>query len=492
MSTIMLVRALAGFGNPSQEMVMRTHSLNINPSDVDALFLNKMGGAPMVDPVTLHEVAVRSGGISTNPDGNAYIEGSWGIRRGICKLEFVTQDNAYMEEKLVILGYMYGGSVSIDGGIMPDTFFVPDKMWCIQKQTVGDHNGLPTIKSAVTNAGTFQLDIPPSYSPSGARTLRPVDILGSCASYQYQSDNDMDINDGFVPMGNSESVLRAVGINLSKTDNLSTTKFAEKLINSSMNVNHSVVNNVSGMEAISSASNTHYIKELSVYDNPFVIHMRQSLGQASMGGFQGWTFGELQMAFNNIGDVININLLDDDRFPQHDNRIDSKEMGGGTYQELIATELSNVLIQLLIDNRLQYLEFSANNDLSPNEIQVNGSGVSFVHGAFMPLMDEDVSAPYNVETFKEQFISSFYGKYNGDYAHNKVLVTIKVEAFVFGEIIIEICLNGDYTNGRRFVYPSFADVRKNLTLTTNETAQATMGNFYVNLQNHFNLSDGNR
>ena len=171
---IYLVRARFGLANIYQNQVNRTQSVSINSQDVDLLNVSKINGR--VSQNTLHEIGVRTGGVSTQADGYAFIEDGWDApRRGLAMLEFEIESAMNVEEKLHILGYLAGGSPSVDEGIPEDVMFVPVRNWVVNKTMQMMHTGLMKSTSNLTSASQVLLNNP--MASGGSFAIRPLDIV---------------------------------------------------------------------------------------------------------------------------------------------------------------------------------------------------------------------------------------------------------------------------------------------------------------------------
>lgn len=484
---IYLVRARFGLANIYQNQVNRTQSMSINSQDVDLLNVSKINGR--VSQNTLHEIGVRTGGVSTQADGYAFIEDGWDApRRGLAMLEFEIESAMNVEEKLHILGYLAGGSPSVDEGVPEDVMFVPVRNWVVNKTMQMMHTGLMKSTSNLTSASQVLLNNP--MSSGGSFAIRPLDIVDGASGMVADDVQDQSMNGGMESqyVGTSNSILQHTGAAYSKAKNQSPGEYAKQLLKSSLRAGSSMETSRDPYGSMGDACMDPGLSETALHRDPFFKTMRHALGMGQMQGFQGFSVGQIAYVFENLPDVMDINACDGDRFQIEDHRLTTNELGSSNYNEIIGNELSSLAQYILVESELGYLDIAATNNVQNSVDNVNGMPVGFVVGECGLLVDGlEGSLEERVEKAKELFLSHFFLKYATPYLHDRTLISFRMTMRLFGETVIEIFTNGDESNKRRIAFPTFSTNRTDLTLASMESAVNTGTTFFRNLKDYFNF-----
>lgn len=483
MAEITLVKAEFGITNIVHEQVMRAQLMSIDNQDIDKLIEDKYSGR--VNPVTLNEVSSRSGGLSVVPEGDAYIEDGWGNSRGLGKLTFEITSGPTEQQTLIVLGYLAGGGVSHDGGIPPDTMFVPVRKWLVDQRSIMDANAFLKVNTKVSESGQYLINDP---TVGESQTIRPIDIIENSAGLAIDDDNELGGGVGSTYSGSATAVLRLSGVTLSKCQNQSTTEYARKLIEASVRSFDSIENQSDRYSALSESLTTPGINELNVSSDPFMKMMKVTLGMTSMAQFQGFTMDEICHVFENLPDVMFTDAADAARFTVEDHRLDTNEFGTSNLCEIIASKLSYMSQWLLIDNELSVLDISGTNDVNDGEREVNGLPVGYMVGEALPLADGlNIDLAHSVERIKDQLSAYFFSEYCSPYFHARQLVSFRMSIKLFGESYVRVFINGDEGTTRELVFATYGVNRTDPTLTNRESAMEASTNFYQNLKNNFNF-----
>lgn len=487
---VQMTEAVFGVGNNQHDHYSRTSMMNISPTGVDELFVSKMNNG-FVPPSIIENVARDSAGITTQSSGVSYIENGWGVSRGICKLKFTTRCTAESEQHVIMVCYLYGGSVNAEAGITPDTMIVPVKSWIIDLANRTDHQGLPAVFAQYHEGMNILLDDPTEMTGRGMVTLRPQDIVTSAqiAAYASMENGGMPVNPTDMAPGNA--MLRNRGTLVSGSTNDSTVRHSAKLLEAAVRYGHNKSQNgYDDMGALNDAASSQTLREIGIDANPVFSYIQACFGKTYMSGFSGWSVGELTSMFPELGKpgFAKVEMLDMSRFTALDRRLDCKNFGTSSPSELFATELHHIMLSELFQRKLSRVKFSVTNNVPNDQRHLAVNGVLFVVGEFMPLADEDLQAPMNVEYFKQSIISQFYSRFdpnNSGYPSN--IVSFVVDSDLISETNITVYLNGDNDNGVMYSYASFGSNRDNLNLDSASVATTVAVNMFNNLREHFTL-----
>ena len=471
---ISLVQAIFGMGNTNHAHVHRHNTLSLDSQTIDQLKMEQLTAGGVL-PTTLNEASFRAGGVTARPQGMVSIEDGWNVRRGIGMLKFVLESNALSSSELVVMGYLTGGGASVEG-IEPETMFVPVRSWTIGTQNISDLNGFPTTKAAVVNSSQFLLGDP--YLQQKLQSIRPMDVgnevLGHLAC---EEDGNGGNFDGVLGTDLNRTVI------VSKTHNLNPSHHARELLKIATNVAAS--SSSLGMEnALADSLSGGGIREIHPTQNEFFQAMAMSLGIHMFEGFQGFSIDEINSVFNNLPDVMNLNLLEESAFADQNNLFNSQEHGGANMHEVVSSELAAMTVHLLMQAGLTHLSFSATNN--PHHIGgIIGSedGVEIIPGEFGSVFEHDDGAINRVERFKELLKTSFFSKYTTGYLHTTTMIDVVVNCAIFGETAIEVSINRE--PARRWVNATYCINRTSTNIAGKEAGMMESKNFMNNIRDYF-------
>ncbi|ASU03630.1 hypothetical protein RISINGSUN_40 [Erwinia phage vB_EamM_RisingSun] len=477
MAEIRLEEAIFGMSNNNHVHVHRHNQLLLDPQQVDQLKMESMGGG--VRSSTLNDIALKAGSLSTVAQGAVDLEEGWNLRRGLGMLRFMVTQNGLVEEELCILGYLKGGSASVMG-IEGHTMFVPVRSW--SKVTENKQNpldGMDYSQTTINDSSQFLMGDPGQ--TKRLQSLRPIDIADSVVGYAAVQAEDSGPK---TFDGNIGSDLQVNGITVSKTHNLNPVFHSRELIKMASNVLGDTAAQYGTQYALTDATAAPGLGEMHPTENPFLRTMQHQTGMHTFRGFDGFTMDEIAAVFANLADVLNVNLLDETSYPGVDNTATSNEYGTSSPYEILGSELAYITVHSLIQCGLMSVSFSATNDFSETGGLANNNGTVFIPGESMSLLNHDDALAARVERFMNLVDQNFFTKLNGPYHHNRTIVGVKVESYLFGETVVEISLNGNFNDQRRYVNATFAINRHSTNIGANQVSVDQATNFFESIRNY--------
>lgn len=474
--TVNLTRAIFGIGNQNHAHVHRHNTMEIGSMDIDKLKFEQESGGIL--PSTINEVAQSAGHLTARPQGYVSVEEGMNVRRGICLMNFLIESNANVTSEMAVVFYMVGGTASTEG-ISPDTMLVPVRCWTTLVTNSHDASGFPVTKTVIDSSQQFLMGDP--HQRKDLKAVRPLDVGNEALGFMVtEQDGTSAMYTGTAGSNLQNNVL------VSKTDNLNPTHHTRELLRLA-----TVAGNESGMGRgleVALADNLYGpgIGEISPTENPFFSAMMFATGMHSLMGFQGFSVGEVASVFENFVDVMNTQMLNVNNFADDTNLLTSHEYGSASMHEILASELAMITIHLLLQVGLASFAFSATND--PTEFDgVVGSdtGIVFVQGQAMPLLDGDMYVINRVERFKQLIATHFFAKYSGPYAHQRSILAVEVDCHLFGEISVNISLNGEHEKARRYTNASYYINRTSSAISGSELGLLEAKNFMTNIKEHF-------
>lgn len=474
--SVTLTRAVFGMGNQNHTHVHRHNTIELGSMEVDKLKMEQIAGGIL--PSTLNEIAQSAGQLSARPQGYVSVEDGFNLRRGIGLLNFLIESNATLSSEMAVVGYLVGGTASSEG-LTTDVLFVPVRCWSTLVTNGQDQHGFPMTKTVIEGSQQFLMGDP--YQQKDLKSVRPIDVGNEALGFMV-CEQEGRANSYY---GTAGSDLRN-NVLVSKTDNLNPTHHTRELLRLA-----TVAGNESshgrGLEvAMSDNLYGPGIGEISMVDNPFIQAMMFASGMHNLAGFQGFSIGEIMGVFDNFTNVLNVDMLNVSNFADDTNLLTSQEYGSANMQEILASELAMICIHLLLKAGLASLAFSATND--PTEFDgVSGAdhGIVFLQGQAMPMMDSDMYVINRVENFKQLIAQHFFAKYTGPYAHMRHVISVAVDAHLFGEISVEITLNGEMHKTRRWTNASYYINHTSSSISGSEAGLLEAKNFLTNVKEHF-------
>lgn len=478
MAELRLEEAIFGMSNANHVHVHRHNQLLLDAQQVDQLKMESMGGG--VRPSTLNDIALKAGSLSTVAAGPVDLEDGWNLRRGLGMLRFVITKNSLVEEHLSVLGYLTGGAATV-AGIEGHTMFVPVRSWSTvieNKQNPVD--GMDYSTTVINDSSQFLMGDPSQ--TKRLQSLRPIDIADSVVGYAAVQSEE---NGSRQYDGNIGSDLQTNGITISKTHNLNPVFHSRELIKMATSVLGDTAAQFGSQYALTDAVSAPGLGEMHPTENPFLRVMQQQTGMHTFRGFNGFSMDEIAAVFVNLPDVLSLNLMDETAYPGMDNTTTSNEYGTSSPYELLGSELAYITVHSLLQCGLTSFAFSATNDMAETGGLANGNGAVFIPGEAMSVIDNDDNLPGRVQRFIELVNQNFFTKLNGPYHHNRTVVGVEVESYLFGETIVTISLNGNFADKRRYVNATFAINRHSTNIGANQVSVDQATNFFDSIRNYF-------
>lgn len=476
MAEIRLEEALFGLSNNNQPHVHRHNQLMIDSQQIDRLKMEQMAGG--VRASTINDIALHAGSLSTQAQGMVELEDGWNIRRGLGMLRFIITKNALVEEELSVVGYLTGGSAS-ELGIAGETMFVPVRSWSkVIENKQNPTDGMPYSQMTINDSSQFLMSDP--NHTKKLQALRPVDIadsvVGLAAVAQENPNASYD--------GNIGSDLQVNGITVSKTANLNPVFHSRELIKLATASVGETADQFGTQYALADAVSAPGLNEMHVSENPFLRTMQVNTGMHSYRGFMGFSMDEIMAVFQNLPDVLNVNLMNPSQYSGVDNLLTSAEYGTSSMKEILGSELAYCTVHALIQCGLHSVAFTATNDIAETGGIANG-GVVFIPGEAMSVLNHDDNIPGRVQRFQDLIEQNFFSKLNGAYFHDRTVVGVEVRSYLFGETVVEISVGGNLNDTRRYVNATFAINRHSTNIGANQISVDQATNFYNNIKNHF-------
>lgn len=472
MSTeIVLTQAIFGMGNQNHEHVHRNNEFHVDSMGIDQIRMEQDAGGVL--GTTINSIAEMSGGISASPRGNVVVEEGWNQRRGIGLLRFQVTQNALESSELSILGYLVGGSASVEG-IDDATMFVPVRTFSSLSRNVPDFNGLPFTKTVIESSTQFLMGDPNQIKD--LKTVRPMDFGNEALGYLSAEADGREDYSGAI----SGELKNTVG--MSKTQNLNPTHFSKELLK--LAINSADIHNHGNLEmSISDGLSDYGMAEDGVSDNPFMMAMMYATGHTSMKGFCGYSVGEISGVFSTFADVLNLSLLQTTNFAEDNTLLTSEAYGTAQLAEIIASELAFITVHLLINRGLASFNFSGtNNPTDFDGIMGDEDGIVVIPGEAMSVLNNDPDPINKVEAFMRDIKTHFFKKYTSPYMHKRTIMNIEVNAYMFGETTVAIAFNGDIANNKQYTNATYMINRTSINIAGSEIGLSQSKNYLANIK----------
>lgn len=472
---ITLIQAVFGMGNQNHDHVHRHNTMNIDSMALDTLMMEQHQGGVMGS--TLNNVAAMAGGLSPQPQGMVSIEDGFNHRRGIGLLRFTVAENALIQQELSVVGYLVGGQASVEG-VSPDTLFVPVRAWTTLTQNIAGLDGFPTTKTIVESSHQFLMGDPDQIKD--LKSMRPLDIGNEALGFlACENEGQGDRYGGTVGTDLKTTMV------VSKTQNLNPTHHSRELLR--LAVGAGVAINHGSLEmGIADGLAEPGLGEIGVTENPFFATMMFSTGTHSMMGFTGFSLGEIHGVFANFQQVLNLNLLKSTNFAEDDTLATSTAYGSASPHEIFASELAFLTVHLLLQSGLASFHFSAtNNPMDFNGLVGSEDGVVVIPGEAMSLLTHDDYVQNRVESFINALKTHFFQKYTSVYAHQKTVMNVEVDSFMFGETTVAICFNGELQFTKQFTNATYCINRTSTNISGSDIGLATAKHYLTNIKDHF-------
>jgi hypothetical protein len=511
MSGIELVSAKAGMTNYYHNQVVRNQAMDIPTQLIDELtYENHAGG---VKGSTLLHAAVMSGKLNAQAAGMASIQGGWNESKGLMLLKFVTQNSPVLVEYMEVLGYVSNNAAQ--GALTLDAVFHPVMSWRTKETltaNMGDIANPTSIQRQIGNRTDYMFN--DGSSADNLVTIRPSDVI----EYGLESASRGDIlnrmedegMDGFHPVVNpaSASIGRS-GIITSKRANTNPSSWAKDILQAGVNYQASTMmtgnmdigvteNAFDGMFGeLNNLSYQAQQNEPQVLKDPFFREMMQQLGVMQTRGFTGYSIGDLELAFPNINDVLDLTYMDASQFDLADFTQNTQQFGTSQFAEIIASELEANMLDLMLQAGLNGISFRGSNC---DKLDGDGGLDNIVILPYAPasLQEDDYQLGQRCDKFVRNLTSQIFTRLNGLTINQMTPVRFNVTAELFGTTTIDLQIVTEDTLTMGFsaedtnapvgivrAFPTFAINATSPILGTSESAQEAGSNFFTNIESYF-------
>lgn len=508
MSDITLIAARAGLTNYYQNQVVRNPTMDIQSTLIDNLtFENHSGG---IKQSTLKHAAVMSGGLNAQASYASIAEG-WNTSRGLMMLTFTTQNSPVLTEYMNVLGYVSNNQAL--NGISIDAIFHPVMSWKTQETITSNMGDLytPTQVKRQIGARTDYMFNDGS-SDQNLVTLRPSDVMEFGLEKATHDDVLSRMEEegllGKQPRATpAASSLSRVGVIASKRDNTNPTSYANDILTAGTTYQR---NNLFGDEGMSSMGTQwdgmyNELTELSYQSqqrepqllrDEFFLEMMAITGTSQTRGFTGYSMADLELAFPNIEEVMDLTIMTSDQFVAEDYTQNTEIFGTSSLAEITAAEIESNMLDLMLKFGLMGISFRGSNCDNFGD----GGLDNIVILPYNPasLQDDDYQLGQKVEAFVEALTSQIFTKLNGMSINQLVPIRFDVQAELFGTTSIDLTVvdennvsNGFMMDasgssiGIKRMFPTFAINTTSPVLGTSESAHEAGSNFFSNIQSYF-------
>ena len=477
--TTVLQQAFFGIGTSQHQHVHRHNTLHLENLEVDKLRQEQENGGVL--PKTLHDIAMNSGQLCSQPQGFVSVEDGMNMRRGICLLKFQIYSNASESSSMSVVCYVVGGNSSAEAGLDGTSRLQPVRCWSTLTSQTSDGQGYPSIRQVVDTTHQFMLGDP--YGQKEMAAVRPYDVASAALGYAV-TDGDGSARN-YCGVANSDLSNQLL---MSKTQNLNPTHYSKELLKLAVQTADEVTNNQADLAwAIGDYMTTSSLNEISPHDNPFMQTMMSVLSVHSLANFRGWSIDEMVEVWPNFIEVLNLDNMDVNKFAADDTTLTTSDYGRVNQHEIIASEAAMMCVHQLLANGLMSYKFSCTNN--PTEFDGisgdEGGGVSFSPGQAMSVLDNDTNMEGRVESFNRHFTDAFFAKYTGPYAHLRTLINLKMDCHMFGETKVSISFGNDYHLEKTFSNATYYINHSSSSISCTEAGLLESKNYLNNIKEYF-------
>lgn len=510
--SIRLVSARAGLTNFYHNQVIRNSALDIDSTIIDQLTEQNISGG--ITGASLLNAAVMSGGLNAQASGYAQIQGGWNESKGLMHLVFVTEDTPVNVVYMNVIGYVTNnGSME---GLTTDAVFTPVMSWKSHETLTGSLNiDSPTnVKRTIGGRTDYLVN---DGSQGSMISLRPNDVI----DYSIERANQEDIMnrmqdeglDAFNPTTTvGASDVNRVGVVASKRSNLNPSMYAADILKAGTGYqrNQSISNNMMDSMGTNESAFDGMFNELSnisyqasnvepnLLRDEFFHEMMDMMGTSQMRGFRGWSILDIQTAFPDLNDVLDLTMMDQSQFPVWDYTQNSEVLGTSQSEDIVSQEITLNIMDLMIKYNLGAINFRGSNC---DNFGGDGGLGNIVIVPFNPasLSNDDYQAGPNSVAFAEELKSQIFAKLNGVRAGQMTPLRFDVTAELFGTCVVNVVAVDETNQGMGFSlndaggvdglfarsFPTFAINNFSNVVGDKETAQVAGSNFFSNLESYF-------
>lgn len=505
-----LVEARAGLTNFYVEQVIRNNALNLDSTTIDELVAENIGG--FVSASTMMNAAALSGGLTAQPTGFASIAGGWSDSKGLMMLKFVEDGtNPVMMEYVNVIGYIHGNNAE---GLDGNAIFVPQFSWRTTERVVGGLTlGNPTdIKRTISDRTDYLLN--DGSHQQGLVTLRPSDVMDYAANYSMLDDVSKRIEeeglDGVTPTTIVAATdISRVGVVPSRRANLNPSAYAGEILETSIGFQQRIRGYNGGDHEEDQGYNDGVYGELATSSHQlanreprlardaFFRAMNETMGSVSNRHFTGFTILDLDFAFPNFNDVLDLSLYDANQYAQANFNDVSPQMGTAQIGEFVSHEITMNIMDLMIRNDLAAIKFRGSN--CDYQGDGNLSNVILVPYDGFSLKADDYELGNKMQQFVYGLTNQIFVKLNGVCPSNLTPIRLDVQAELFGSCVINIQLVDTSNMSQDFqtsqagdvigmvcrAFPTFCVNAFSSILGTSDTALMAGSNQMTNINQYF-------
>lgn len=464
-----LVEAKAGLTNYYVEQVIRNNALNLDTTTVDELVSENLSG--FVSASTMMNAAALSGGLTAQPIGFADIAGGWNDSKGLMMLKFVEDaTNPVMMEYVNVIGYIHGNNAE---GLSGDAIFVPQFSWRTTERVVGGLTlGNPTdIKRTISDRTDYLMNDGSHHA--NMVTLRPSDIMDYAANYSMQDEVARRIEeeglDGMAPTTIVASTdISRVGVVPSRRANLNPSAYAGEMLESSIGYQQRIRGYNGGDHSDDQGYNDGVYGELATSSHQlanreprlardaFFRVMNETMGQVNNRNFTGFTIMDLDFAFPNFNDVLDLSLYNADMYHAANFNDVSPQMGTAQIGEFVSQEITMNILDLMIRNDLSMIKFRGSNCDQQGDGQL--SNVVLIPYEGFSLKVDDYELGNKMQQFVWGLTNQIFVKLNGVSPNNLTPIRLDVQAELFGSCVINVQLVDGSNMSQEFQMNDAGDV----------------------------------
>jgi hypothetical protein len=237
-------------------------------------------------------------------------------------------------------------------------------------------------------------------------------------------------------------------------------------------------------------------REPQLLRDDFFREMMQMTGNSQTRGFTGYSMADLEMAFPNIEEVMDLTIMTSDQFIAEDYTQNTEMFGTSSQAEITAAEIEANMLDLMLKYGLMGISFRGSN--CDNFGDGGLDNIVILPYAPASLQDDDYQLGQKVDAFIEALTSQIFTKLNGLSINQLVPIRFDVQAELFGTTSIDLTVvdennisNGFMMDaagsnvGIKRMFPTFAINTTSPVLGTSESAHEAGSNFFSNIQSYF-------
>lgn len=508
-----LVKARVGLTNYYHSQVIRNPVMDIDSTIIDKMTEENISGG--VSPSTLLMASVHSGGLNAQANGWSNIMGGWNESKGLMMMDFIVNDSPVSVEYMHVIGYVTNNSS--DEGLTTDAVFTPVSSWKTHETITssGYIDNPTTTRSQIGGRSDYLLN--DGSQSNSMISLRPNDVMDfSIERAAHQDLVDRLEDEGLPGMVPTTSVagtdISRVGVVASRRNNNNPTSYANDILTAgtgyqrNMRTSSNMLdnmgdnpNNFSGQfDELANLSYNAVNREPLLLRDDFFNTMCNLTGQSQLRGFNGYTVMDLQGAFENLNDVLDVTFMDKSQFGINDFTQNTESLGTSSTEEYVSQEITMTIMDLMIKRGLSAISFRGSN--ADNFAEEGGlSNIVILPYNAVSLKNDDFEMGNKVQSFIDDLTNQIFAKLNGLRPHELTPLRFDVTAELMGTCVINMVRVDDSNISNGFnmqdtgipdgfssrSYPTFALNNFSPVIGDKEQAQIAGSNFLTNLSTYF-------